>query len=266
MMNTSLLTALCLKLFGVILIFSSLLDFLIMAIPLNLKDTDWQLGLIGGAVERGVVPLLGISLILVGYWADSILNAEQNSPKSAFDLRLPTYIFAAVLGLFFLLVIPVYLGSLNEAKGDTMTKIERGASESREQVQRFLAQVDQYSKNPALLDEQINQRKKVLEAGQVQGNPLNPQQINFLTNEVNQLEGLRKISKDPAVYRQKIEQIKGELEAEMEKRLQKAESEATTQALKRGLKTGLSSLMFAIGFTTVGALGLRNVMSGADKR
>jgi len=266
MMTASPFTALCLKLFGVIFILSSLIDFLTLAIPLNLRNNEWQLGFINSVVERGVVPMLGIALIILGYWVDSTLNADPLAKKSAFDLRLPTYILSILLGLLFLLVIPVYLGSLNEAKGNAMSQIEKGAGQGREQVQRFLDQVNAFAQNPKLLEQRIAQQKQILQAGQVQGSALNPQQIAGLSNEVAQLEGLRQLSKDPGAYRKRIDQIKAELESQLDKRLQKAETDATTQALKQGLKTGLTSLILSIGFATVGALGLRNVISGADRR
>lgn len=259
-MNSSAFTSLCLKLFGVIFILSSLLDYLTLAIPFNWSDQQWQLGFVSNLVDRGVVPLVGVGLILIGYWIDSTTSAS-NAKSSGFDLRLPVFILSAFLGLMFLLLVPVHLNNLNQAKTTALTQIEKGAGQGKEQIQQFLKQVNSLSQNPAVLDQQIAQRNQVIESGQFQGNPLSPQQLEALQAEKNQLQGLRDLSKDPAAYKKRIDDIKKQLETQLQDRQRKAEGEATSQALKQGLRTGLNSLMLAIGYATVGALGLRGVMS-----
>lgn len=261
-MNNSTLTALCLKLFGVIFILSSLLDYLTLLIPLNLKDPQWQLGLVTNLVDRGIVPMVGIGLILVGYWIDvTIYGDTPNSQASRFDLRLPTFILAALMGLMFLLIVPLHLNNLNQAKTAALAQIERGASQGKEQIQGFLRQINSLSQNPEVLNKQVEDRAKAIESGTFQGNVLTPQQLESLANEKAQLQGLRDLSKDPAAYKAKIAEIKKQLETQLQDRQDKAENDATTQAIKQGLRTGLNSLMLSIGYATAGVLGLRSVIS-----
>jgi hypothetical protein len=266
-MNNSTLTVLCVKLFGVVFILSSLLDYVTLLIPLNFQDPQWQLGLVTSLVDRGIVPMVGVGMIMVGYWIESVINA--NNPKnssSGFDLRLPTFVLSAILGLMFLLIVPIHLNNLNQAKSEALTQIEKGASQGKEQIQGFLRQVNSLSQNPEVLNQQIEQRAKVIESGQFQGNPLSPEQLQSIQNEKAQLQGLRDLSKDPAAYKSKIAEIKKQLETQLQERQSKAEGEATSQAVKQGLRTGLNSLMLAIGYATAGALGLRNIISEIQSR
>ena len=261
-MNNSTLTVLCIKLFGVIFILSSWLDYLTLLIPLNLKDPQWQLGLVTNLVDRGIVPMVGIGMIMIAYWIESVINA--NIPKSTsprFDLRLPTFILSALMGLMFLLIVPIHLNTLNQAKTTALAQIEQGAGKGKEQIQGFLKQVNVLSQNPEVLNQQIDQRANVIESGQFQGNPLSAEQLQSLQAEKSQLQGLRDLSKDPNAFKAKVAEIKKQLENQLQDRQSKAEGEATTQAVKQGLRTGLNSLLLAIGYATAGGLGLRNILS-----
>ncbi|MGL5034149.1 MAG: hormogonium polysaccharide biosynthesis protein HpsJ [Microcystaceae cyanobacterium] len=259
-MSNSALTALCLKLFGVIIVLSSLLDYATLAIPFNWGDPQWQLGFVTNLVDRGVVPLVGVGMILIGYWIDTMVAANDNR-SSGFDLRIPIYVLSAVLGVMFLVLVPLHLSNLNQAKTAALSQIEKGAAQGQEQIKQFLGQVNSLSQNPQVLDQQIAQSDQVLKSGQLQGNPLSPQQIQSIQAQKDQLQGLRDLAKDPAAYKKRIDEIKQKLETQLQDKLRTAEGEASTQALKQGLRTGLNSLMLAIGYATVGALGLRSFIS-----
>lgn len=261
-MNVTAFTALILKLFGVIFILAALIDFVTLAIPLQLGDQQWQLGFVTGIVDRGVVPMLGMSLLTIGYWVDSTLKINNpNYKASKFDLRIPTYILAILLGLMFLLFVPVHLINLNQAKAEAVRQIEQGAGQGKQQVEGFLRQLNSLSQNPAVLDQQIAEREKALSTGEANGNALNQQQLVALQQETNQLKGLRDLSKDPKAFKDKVSEIQTNLETQLQDRRKKAEQQASIQALKQGLRIGLSSLMLSIGFAAFGALGMRNVIT-----
>ena len=258
-MNASAFTALILKLFGVIFILAALIDFVTLAIPLQLGDQQWQLGFVTGIVDRGVVPMLGMALLTIGYWIDSTLKINNpNYKASKFDLRIPAYVLAILLGLMFLLFVPVHLINLNQAKASAVRQIEEGAGQGQQQVEGFLRQLNSLSQNPDVLNQQITQREQVLSTGAANGNQLNQQQLVALQQETNQLKGLRDLSKDPKAFKDKVAEIQGNLETQLQDRQKKAEQQASIQALKQGLRIGLSSLMLSIGFAAFGALGLRN--------
>ena len=79
--------------------------------------------------------------------------------------------------------------------------------------------------------------------------------------ERDQLKGLQELAKHPAALQQKITEIKTQFEKQVQERQDKAAGEATGQALKQGLRIGLNSLMLAVAYATLGALGLRTVLA-----
>ncbi|MDJ0843532.1 hormogonium polysaccharide biosynthesis protein HpsJ [Crocosphaera sp.] len=259
-MNYPAFTSLVLKLIGVIFILSSLLDYVTLAVPPNFGSQSWQIGIVTSIVDRGVVPLVGMGFILVGYIIDGMADANPLK-KSGFSLKLPVYILAALLGLVFLLMVPLHLNNLNIAKTDALERIQQGAGQGAEQIQQFLTQVDTLSKNPGRLDEQIQRLNQAVEAGQVQGRQLNAQQLETLRQQRQQLQGLRDLSKNPEEYKKRTQELKNQLETQLLERRKQAEGQATTQALKQSLRIGLSSLMLAIVYSVIGWIGLKSEIS-----
>jgi hypothetical protein len=254
-MNSSTFTSLSLKLIGVIFILSSLLDYITLAIPFNWQSPQWQIGFVTSLVDRGIVPLVGISVILIAYWVDS----NSGSPSTGAGLKLPVFALATLLGLLFLLLVPVHLNNLNQAKATVLEQIKQGAGQGEEQIQAFLNQINTLSQNPQLLDREIQQRAQVIATGQFQGRPIPPQQLDALRQQREQLQQLRDLSKKPSEFKQRLEQIKSQLQTQLLDRQRGAENQAKGEALKQGLRIGLSSLMLAIAYSAVGWLGFKNL-------
>ncbi|MDJ0730344.1 MAG: HpsJ family protein [Crocosphaera sp.] len=259
-MNYSAFTSLVLKLIGVIFILSSVLDYLTILIPVNFGSASWKIGVVTNIVDRGVVPLVGIGFILVGYFIDGLANANPLK-KSGLNLKFPVYILSAFLGLLFLLAVPFHLININDVKTDALERIQQGAGQGAEQIQQFLTQVDTLSKNPGRLNEQIQRLNQAIETGQVQGRQLNAQQLETLRQQRQQLQGLRDLAKNPEEYQKRTDELKNQLETQLLERRKQAESQATIQALKQSLRIGLSSLMLAIVYTVIGWMGLKSEIS-----
>ena len=259
-MNYSAFTSLTLKLIGVIFVLSSMLDYLTILIPPNLQSQSWKIGAVAGIVDSGVVPLVGIAFILVGYFIDGLANTTPLK-KSGFNLKFPVYILSALLGLMFLLAVPFHLSNLNSAKTDALERIQQGAGQGAEQIQQFLTQVDTLSRNPGRLNEQLQRLNQAIEAGQVQGRQLNAQQLETLRQQRQQLQGLRDLAQNPQEYKKRTEELKNQLETQLRERRKRAEDQATTQALKQSLRIGLSSLMLAIVYSVIGWIGLKSEIS-----
>ncbi|WP_267384858.1 HpsJ family protein [Cyanobacterium sp. uoEpiScrs1] len=258
-MNNRAFTSLSFKLIGVVLLLSSLLDYITLAIPLNLQSSQWQIGLLTNIVDRGIVPLVGIGFILLGYFVEN-LNDTTLRQSSEFDLRVPIYILSSIMGLMFLLIIPLHLNNLNEVKVNTLNQIEQGAGQGADQIQAFLAQIDQLSKNPQRLSQQIQQLNQAVESGEVQGQSLNAQQLEQLQKQRTQLEQLQDLSKNPTEYKNRIDELTEQFQEQLISQRRQAENKAKTQALKQSLRIGLSSLMLAIVYSTVGWIGFKVVM------
>lgn len=258
-MNNRAFTSLSLKLIGVVLILSSLLDYITLAIPLNSQSSQWQIGLVTSIVERGIFPLVGIGFILIGYCIDN-LNDATPSKSFEFNLQIPLYILATIMGLMFLLMVPLHLNNLNGAKINALNQIQQGAGQGSEQIQAFLSQIDQLSKNPQRLSQQIQQLNQVVESGQVQGQSLNSQQLEQLEQQRTQLKQLQDLSKNPTEYKKRIDKLTKQLEEQLINQSRQAENKAKTQALKQSLRIGLSSLMLAIIYSAVGWIGFKVMM------
>lgn len=252
-MNNSSYTSLILKLSGVIFIVSALFDFISFAIPLQWQDVQWQIRFVTAIVDRGIVPMLGMILILVAYWLDSTTGIP--AAKKKIDLRLPTFAIATVLGLIFLLFVPVHFKNLDSQKNLLLEQINQGAGQGAEQIKGFLTQINTLSQNPNLLNQQIEQRNQIIASGQVQGQPINAQQLEALRQQRDQLQGLRDLSKNPPEFKKRVETIKKTLETQLLERQNQAESSTKLEALKQALRIGLSSLMLAIGYSAIGWLG-----------
>jgi hypothetical protein len=256
--TTSQFTSLCLKLVGVILIFSSLLDYLTLAIPPELLDSQWQFNFTTQLVDRGIVPMVGIAFLLVGYWIDA--SAGSAVKKSGFELRVPIFILSSFLGLIFLLLVPLHLNNLRQVSSSALTQIEQRADQAESNIKAQYDQLNTLASDPQRLqqlDSQIKEIDSALASGQLQGNPLNSEQIQKLEASKKQLQNFRELAKNPEGLEGRLSELQNQLRDE---RLEQ-EKRAKANAIKQGLRTGLSSLLLAIGYIALGWLGLKNMGS-----
>ncbi|MGF1481211.1 MAG: HpsJ family protein [Cyanophyceae cyanobacterium] len=254
-------TSLCLKLVGAILILSSLIDYLALAIPFNALDSDWQINFTTQIVDRGIVPLVGIIFLLIGYWIDSSVNTGGKS----LDLRVPVFVLASFLGLLFLLLVPLHLNNLRVASSNVIEQIEQGAGEAETRIQSQFNQLNALSQDPQRLqqlNQQLAQIDQALSSGQFQGQPLQAEQRQQLQQTRTQLQNLRELSQNPEALEARLTELQVQLQDQKLER----ENRARTEALKQGLRIGLSSLMLAIGYIAVGWLGLRGLSRSKPAR
>ncbi|ACK73391.1 conserved hypothetical protein [Gloeothece citriformis PCC 7424] len=263
-MISSAYTSLCLKLMGVIFILSFLLDVITFAIPFQWQNSQWQISFVTTIVDRGVVPLVAMAMILIGYWIDNASGVVAKK-SSLLSLKLPVFILASLLGLVFLLLVPVHLNNLNRAQATALEQIQQGVGQGEQQINAFLTQLNSISQNPQQLSGQIQQFQQILETGTFQGQQLSAQQLEQLKRQNDQLKGLRDLAQNPQDFKKRVEEIKNQLQTQLNKRQQNAESRAKTEALKQGLRIGLSSLMLAIVYSAIGWLGIRNVFTASPK-
>ncbi|MGK7952366.1 MAG: HpsJ family protein [Xenococcaceae cyanobacterium] len=259
-MNTSTtmspFTTLALKLIGVILILSSILDYITLAIPFEPLDAQWQISFTGQIVDRGIVPLVGIAFMLVGYWIEASLSSPGK--KLSFDLRLPVFILASLMGLIFLLLVPLHLNNLRQAQTDVISQINQNAGEAENRIRTQFEQLNNLSQDPQRLEELNNRIREIdtaINSGQVQGQRLNPEQLQNLNQTKQQLENFRQLAQNPEALEARL----NELQTQLGDRKRERENRAKTEAFKQGIRTGLSSLMLAVGYIAIGWLGLKNM-------
>lgn len=250
-----------LTLVGLILILTFFLDFLVRLTSPQLGNAEVQLTLLNDLIDRGVIPLIGLSLIYAGFWFhlytkpplatdaqdDKELRAAWQDPK------FWTFVFASLLGLMFLLIIPFHYAKTGDV------------------IQKALDQVEaEWTRNKATIDQQLNQVK--VEEQQWQAIGKDPTQLDQLLNNPQmppqQKAALTQLKKDPQVLKQNVDarvkqlqqqqtQVAGQL-ADAEKRKAEVVKRAEGERSMTRLRAGIRSILLAIAFASIGWTGLRD--------
>jgi hypothetical protein len=243
------------------------LDFLFLLFPLQLTDKLWQINLCRSLVDQGIVPLLGLGGILTAYWVD---RSTESGRSSSSGLKLPIFILSSLLGLIFLLIFPLHLSNVNQVKAEGLTRIEKEAEQSENQVKSQLAQLqnqlgnDQVKasveKQRAALKEQLRtQLNELVKDEQKYNQALNNNQLpeaqkdllkQYKTN-LNSLDDFIAQQTDPEqLAKQRISQI----QTQAQQQLQKTQEDAWKE-----LRTGINTLLLSIGYIVIGWRGLRGM-------
>lgn len=254
--------SLCLSLVGGILLISSLIEYLFLVFPLEFQDQNWQISVTNGLVDRGIVPLMSISLLLIAWW----INDNNSNEKAGKIIRLPVFIITSILGLIFLLLVPLHLTNINTVSSELMAQINQKVQQQQTQIQGFVAQLDAIARNPEQLKQEIAQRNQVIEAeGVIQGQQLNPQELELITSQRDQLQQMLDLSQKPDQLKAKLKEVETRLQSELKDTENKEISKAKTIALKQSLRTSISSLMLSIAYIVIGWLGLQMMMIKSKK-
>jgi hypothetical protein len=264
---TSLSTALTLKVVGIICILSFVVDFLILLLPFQPTDRVWQINLGTALVDRGIVPLVGLGLLFAAYWIDGADTASDR--PQGIDLRFPALILSSILGLMFLLIFPLHLNNVNQAKTQTLNRITQEADQAESQLNARFSQLQAQlttEQGKAQLEQLRNQTKaqfsEILKDEQKYKQALESAQI-----PANIKELLKKAKTDPQLLDKAIEQqtdiqtLRTQQLSQVRQRRDEAEKQAKDTAWKSGLRIGISSLLLSIGYIIIGWTGLRS--SGA---
>jgi len=265
-------TSRTLKVVGIILLLSFLVDIFILSFPFQPTNSGWQIQLATAFVDRGIVPLVGLGMLFAGHWVDSF---DDSSP-AGIDLRFPVLILSSILGLIFLLIFPLHLNNVRQASDREVQQITASAQQAESQVQNQLAQV-QARLNTDQAKAEIEKQRTQVKAQfsellkdetrykQALENPSIPQQQKDLLQKFKAdpkaLDTFIAEQSDPQqLANDRLTQIRQEREA--------AEKRAKETAWKSGLRVGISSLLLSIGYMIIGWTGLRSqgATSGGGKR
>ncbi|MBG1262344.1 HpsJ family protein [Nostoc commune] len=267
-------TALTLKVVGIICILSFFVDFFILLLPFQPTDRVWQINLATALVDRGIVPLVGLGLLFAAYWIDSA-DAASDRPQGM-DLRFPAVILSSILGLMFLLIFPLHLNNVNQAKAQTLNRITQEADQAETQLNTRLSQLQAQlttEQGKAQLNQLRTQTKaqfsEILKDEQRYKQAIESSQI-----PANIKELLKKAKTDPQVLDKAIEQqtdiqtLRTQQLSQVRQRREEAEKQAKDTAWKSGLRIGISSLLLSIGYIIIGWTGLRGrgAVQGAKPR
>ncbi len=262
---TSFNAALTLKVVGIILILSFLLDFLILLLPFQPTDRAWQINLATALVDRGIVPLVGLGMLFVGYWMNEA-TSDSDRPQ-AVDLRFPALILSSILGLIFLLIFPLHLNNVRQASAQTVNQINQDADQAETQLKNQLSQFQAQLNNDqgkAQLEQLRNQARsqfsELLKDDQKYKQALNNPQIPQAQKEL-----LKKFKANPQELDKFIAQqtdpqgLANQRLSQIRQRKEEAQKQAKDNAWKSGLRIGISSLLLSIGYIIIGWTGLRGM-------
>ena len=244
-------TALCLKFVGVILIVSSLLDYLVLLFPFRADNAAWQVNVVARIVDAGIIPMVGIALLLVAYWLESVVSGGKST---GFDLRPIALWLAAILGAVFLISTPFYGITLSKETAKEVAQIEERGEQAASQIQTQSDRLNQALANPDQLKQQIQQIDQVISSGEFQGRRLNEQNLQ---QAQAQKELFETFVNDPDAAKERVAQRIEQLETRVGSQKEDAISNIKTNATKSMLKTCLSSFLLTIGYMAISWTGLR---------
>lgn len=243
-----------LKLTGILLILSAIVDFFVLPIPYQFLEREWRINVITQMVERGIIPMIGIALLLTGFWVADSYIGKSKSVRTYQDLRTWALIFSSLLGLVYLLYVPMFLNDVRIQNKRAIERIEQQAQQAEEQMGS-----EEFSQR---LEQQQNQIRQQIES--------------ILQSEENFQQALENVSEERA---QRLQEFKNNPNAldeflqeqasnfrnrnltQIRERKEEMKEERNTEALKNSIRIGFSCLLLAIAYIMVGWLGLRSLKS-----
>lgn len=254
-----------LKVVGIILILSFLIDFIILLLPFQPTDRAWQISLATALVDRGIVPMVGLGMLFSGYWTDSF--ASDGSRSSGIDLRMPALILSSILGLMFLLIFPLHLNNMRQASTQKVEQINRQAQQAKTQLDQQVSQLEAQlnsEQGKAALENRRKQLKAQITELLKDENKYNEVLENPRVNP-NEKELLRQAKANPKDVDKLIAQqidpraLANQQSSRINERKEEAANQERENAWRSGVRIGISSLLLAIGYIIIGWTGLRNM-------
>ncbi|MGI0497779.1 HpsJ family protein [Limnospira platensis CENA597] len=233
-----------LRLAGVILFFFALINYILLFVPPNFGDLRWQLNFTTQMVEQGVIPVLAIALMFCAYGLQEVAGLSPEKPKQGFNsLKFWVYVISGILGVMYLVLIPLHVGTTIAASNETIEKINQDAATAQVQLEERL-------------QEQQTQMLAILGNQQRLEDYIQEQQLTEA-----QLARLQEFQENPEVLGVQSDAIGQELKREIENRRREAEKRSQLGTFKSNLRVGLGSLLLASCYLTIAWSGLINKRS-----
>ncbi|EKD07910.1 hypothetical protein SPLC1_S330020 [Arthrospira platensis C1] len=213
-----------LRLAGVILFFFALINYILLFVPTNFGDLRWQLNFTTQMVEQGVIPVLAIALMFCAYGLQEVAGLSPEKPKQGFNsLKFWVYVISGILGVMYLVLIPLHVGTTIAASNETIEKINQDAATAKMQLEERL-------------QEQQTQMLAILGNQQRLEDYIQEQQLTEA-----QLARLQEFQENPEALGVQSNAIGQELKQEIENRRREAEKRLQLGTFKSNLRVGLGS-------------------------
>jgi hypothetical protein len=243
-----------LRVVGYILIISSLLDYITLLVTANFQDKQSLALAITQLVDRGVIPMIGLALAIAGAWLEA--NATGTDRAKPFtSLKFWALVISGLLGLLFLMAVPVHFNNTANAADDAVKAMNLKADGAKDQLARQVEQqkvgYGQLVKDPAKIDEKIKEIDEALATNRIPPEDLPQAQ--------QAQKDLKELKANPGSLDAKIKEASDKALIQIRDKQQKQEQQIRGEAMKINVKTGLSSLLLAIGYTLISWVGLADM-------
>jgi hypothetical protein len=253
------LAALSLKTVGVILIVSSLLDYIILPIPYQPLDVAWRISLASTFVDRGIIPMIGIGLMFTGYKMDTDEGRGGSVTKKWQYLPFWGLVLSAFLGLFFLLLTPMHLNDVRAASQERLASIE---AEARQVESNFNAQLGTEEFQTQLEQQQADakaQFKSLLE---------NPDRLQAVIDSPDTPDEIKAVLEEAKTnpqalddfFEERVANIPDQVLGRVREQQETQTRQVGREAGKSAIRVGLSSLLLSVGYIVIGWSGLKGMM------
>lgn len=269
--------SLWLKLIGIICLLLFFVDFIFLLFPFQPTDKLWQIGLVRNVVDRGIIPLVGLGIMMIAYWFDGVAHSNRSSRLNlkSLNFKLPVFILSSILGLMFLLMFPLHLNNVNQVKVQAWQRYTQESYQLEAQVKTELQEIQSQLTNQQVKANLDKQRLELKEQLSTQLNELikDEQKYNQALNNNQLPEVQRKLLEEyktnPRVLdnfiaqqtnpeqlaQQRITQIR----SQKEERLNKTQEDASKE-----LRIGINSMLLSIGYIVIGLTGLKSLGVGSN--
>ena len=258
-----------LKLVGVVLILSFLLDFVILAFPAGERDALWQIGFITATVDRGITPVIGLAFLMVGYWFERSNNDTLTQPPSWLSLKFWALLLSSLLGLLFLVMIPLHINNVNTESARAVERINENSSQEEAKLQNEISQAQAQLGDPNVRTKLESDKNKF--KTQVTALLQNEQQFNQAINSdrtpENEKKLLRQFKANPNALEDFLTQqsdpvaLGSKRLAQLQTQKQKLVNQAKQEALQSSIRMTIRSLLISIAYIFIGWMGLRSLLS-----
>ncbi len=263
-----------LKLVGVVLILSFLLDFVILAFPAGERDALWQIGFITATVDRGITPVIGLAFLMVGYWFERSNDNTLTQPPSWLSLKFWALLLSSLLGLLFLVMIPLHINNVNTESARAVERINQNSLQEEAKVQNEISQAQAQLGDPNVRTKLESDKNKF--KTQVTALLQNEQQFNQAINSDRTPEGekklLRQFKANPNALEDFLTQqsdpvaLGSKRLAQLQTQKQKLVNQAKQEALQSSIRMTIRSLLISIAYIFIGWMGLRSLLSAKKSR
>lgn len=232
---------------GLVLVLSALVDYLVLLIPPDFSERGRQIALASQFVDRGVVPLVGITFLLLGSWIQTALEGGRSRSLNR-SARLGSMVLAMLLSLLFLLLVPLHFNNVRLQKNASVEEINAQATQAQSNLdQAVQAQLEQERNRIQSLLQNEQLLNDAIASGQLQG-----EQVALLQQFKDQPDSVETYLQGEA------EKETLRLTTEISDRQTEAIAEAQTLAWKTSSRTVLSSLLLAIAYGILAWTGLQS--------